>query len=148
MGSFQTESKILNSEVLNHFLLFINKTEEGFEEIYHAFQTTAGKLRGKVSAQLAYLGINHIKLWYTLMSTIEILRITTMILFFLGSVCDDWCEWATEWPCYGVFPCEVRRGSSGPYGQSIRPRSIPAAIWSVWHTHSFRVLSELPGGES
>lgn len=79
--------------MLNHFLLFINKTEEGFEEIYHAFKTTAGKLRGKVSAQLAYLGINHIKVWYTLISTIEIsteiLRITTMILFFLGSVCDD-----------------------------------------------------------
>ncbi|XP_016347302.1 protein disulfide-isomerase [Sinocyclocheilus anshuiensis] len=43
-----TASKILNSEVLNHFLLFINKTEEGFEEIYQAFKTTAGKLRGKV----------------------------------------------------------------------------------------------------
>uniref|UniRef100_A0A8C1LSE9 Zgc:136472 n=1 Tax=Cyprinus carpio TaxID=7962 RepID=A0A8C1LSE9_CYPCA len=47
MGSFQTASKILNSEVLNHFL-FINKTEEGFEEIYQAFKTTVGKLRGKV----------------------------------------------------------------------------------------------------
>ncbi len=53
IGSFQTSSKILNSEVLNHFILFINKTEEGYEEIYHAFKTTAGKLRGKVSAQLA-----------------------------------------------------------------------------------------------
>lgn len=52
MGSFQTASKILNSEVLNHFL-FINKTEEGFEEIYQAFKTTVGKLRGKVSAHLA-----------------------------------------------------------------------------------------------
>ncbi len=64
IGSFQTSSKILNSEVLNHFILFINKTEEGYEEIYNAFKTTAGKLRGKVSAQLAYLAINHIKWWY------------------------------------------------------------------------------------
>uniref|UniRef100_A0A9J8BCN5 protein disulfide-isomerase n=1 Tax=Cyprinus carpio carpio TaxID=630221 RepID=A0A9J8BCN5_CYPCA len=44
----ETASKILNSVVLNHFLLFINKTEEGFEEIYLAFKTTAEKLRGKV----------------------------------------------------------------------------------------------------
>ncbi|XP_067260745.1 protein disulfide-isomerase [Chanodichthys erythropterus] len=43
-----TASKILNSVVLNHLLLFINKTEDGFEEIYHAFKTTAEKLRGKV----------------------------------------------------------------------------------------------------
>lgn len=43
-----TASKILNSVVLNHLLLFINKTEDGFEELYHAFKTTAEKLRGKV----------------------------------------------------------------------------------------------------
>ncbi|XP_051559264.1 protein disulfide-isomerase [Myxocyprinus asiaticus] len=43
-----TASKILNSVVLNHLLLFINKVEEGFKEIYEAFETTAEKLTGKV----------------------------------------------------------------------------------------------------
>lgn len=43
-----TASKILNSVVLNHLLLFVNKVEEGFEEIYHTFKTTAEKFRGKV----------------------------------------------------------------------------------------------------
>ncbi|KAK2908583.1 hypothetical protein Q8A67_004420 [Cirrhinus molitorella] len=43
-----TASKILNSAVLNHLLLFINKSEERFEEIYHAFKTTAETFRGKV----------------------------------------------------------------------------------------------------
>nr|XP_021331513.1 protein disulfide-isomerase-like protein of the testis isoform X1 [Danio rerio] len=44
----KTASKILNSVILNHLLLFISKTEGGFEEIYNAYETTAEKFRGKV----------------------------------------------------------------------------------------------------
>ncbi|XP_065110324.1 protein disulfide-isomerase [Paramisgurnus dabryanus] len=43
-----TASKILNSVVLNHLLLFINKVEGGFGEIYRAFENTAEKFKGKV----------------------------------------------------------------------------------------------------
>ncbi|TRY77669.1 hypothetical protein DNTS_017952 [Danionella cerebrum] len=43
----ETASKILNSDVLSHFILFINKTE-AFEEIYNAFKSTAKTLRGKI----------------------------------------------------------------------------------------------------
>ncbi|XP_050971699.1 LOW QUALITY PROTEIN: protein disulfide-isomerase [Labeo rohita] len=44
----KTASKILNSAVLNHFLLFVNKTQKGFKKIYNAFETTAEQFRGKV----------------------------------------------------------------------------------------------------
>ncbi|XP_056318524.1 protein disulfide-isomerase [Danio aesculapii] len=43
-----TASKILNSVILDHLLLFISKTEGGFEEIYDAYKTTAEKFRGKI----------------------------------------------------------------------------------------------------
>ncbi|KAA0722561.1 Protein disulfide-isomerase [Triplophysa tibetana] len=43
-----TASKILNSVVQNHLLLFINKADEGFKDINRTFETTAEKFRGKV----------------------------------------------------------------------------------------------------
>uniref|UniRef100_A0AAY4CQL9 protein disulfide-isomerase n=1 Tax=Denticeps clupeoides TaxID=299321 RepID=A0AAY4CQL9_9TELE len=43
-----TASQILSSLVMNHLLLFINKTEKNFPDLHHAFQTTAAHFRGQV----------------------------------------------------------------------------------------------------
>uniref|UniRef100_A0AAY4CS41 Uncharacterized protein n=1 Tax=Denticeps clupeoides TaxID=299321 RepID=A0AAY4CS41_9TELE len=40
--------KILSSLVMNHLLLFINKTEKNFPDLHHAFQTTAAHFRGQI----------------------------------------------------------------------------------------------------
>ncbi|TSK17832.1 Protein disulfide-isomerase [Bagarius yarrelli] len=44
----KTSSKILNSVVQNHLLLFIDKAEKGFKQIYRAFKSTAKEYRGKI----------------------------------------------------------------------------------------------------
>ncbi|XP_071246374.1 protein disulfide-isomerase-like [Salvelinus alpinus] len=44
----QTASRILSSPVLNHAILFVNKTDEGFHTVYSAFQAAAAPYRGKV----------------------------------------------------------------------------------------------------
>ncbi|XP_030636775.1 protein disulfide-isomerase [Chanos chanos] len=43
-----TASQILNSVLLNHLILFINKTEESFPETYRAFEIAAKHFRGQV----------------------------------------------------------------------------------------------------
>ncbi|KAF5901391.1 protein disulfide-isomerase-like, partial [Clarias magur] len=44
----ETSSKILNSVVQNHLVLFIHKAKGGFKQIYRAFKSTAKEYRGKV----------------------------------------------------------------------------------------------------
>ncbi|XP_062866716.1 protein disulfide-isomerase [Trichomycterus rosablanca] len=44
----KTSSKILNSVVQNHLILFIEKAVKGYKEIYRAFKSTAKEFRGKV----------------------------------------------------------------------------------------------------
>ncbi|KAF4075098.1 hypothetical protein AMELA_G00230730 [Ameiurus melas] len=44
----KTSSKILNSVVQNHFILFIDKSEKGFRQTYRAFKNSAKEYRGKV----------------------------------------------------------------------------------------------------
>lgn len=44
----QTASQILSSPVLNHALLFVNKSSEDFDEIFSAFSSTAETFRMKV----------------------------------------------------------------------------------------------------
>ncbi|XP_066516145.1 protein disulfide-isomerase [Hoplias malabaricus] len=44
----KTSSKILNSVVQNHLVLFIDKAEKGFRLIARAFKSTAKEFRGKV----------------------------------------------------------------------------------------------------
>uniref|UniRef100_A0AAY4C4V4 protein disulfide-isomerase n=1 Tax=Denticeps clupeoides TaxID=299321 RepID=A0AAY4C4V4_9TELE len=44
----KTASQILSSLVMNHLLLFINKTEKNFPDLHHAFQTTAAHFRGQI----------------------------------------------------------------------------------------------------
>ncbi|KAI4903322.1 hypothetical protein NFI96_015940 [Prochilodus magdalenae] len=44
----KTSSKILNSVVQNHLILFIDKTEKEFRQIHRAFRNTAKKFRGTV----------------------------------------------------------------------------------------------------
>ncbi|XP_027011881.1 protein disulfide-isomerase [Tachysurus fulvidraco] len=44
----KTSSKILNSVVLNHLILFIDKTENGFKQTYRAFKSAAKVYRGKI----------------------------------------------------------------------------------------------------
>ncbi|KAM9454625.1 protein disulfide-isomerase [Clarias gariepinus] len=44
----ETSSKILNSVVQNHLVLFIDKAKGGFKQIYRAFKSTAKEYRGKV----------------------------------------------------------------------------------------------------
>ncbi|XP_060755472.1 protein disulfide-isomerase [Neoarius graeffei] len=44
----KTSSKILNSVVQNHLVLFINKAEKGFKQIYRAFKSSAKEYRGKI----------------------------------------------------------------------------------------------------
>ncbi|KAJ8001321.1 hypothetical protein DPEC_G00168330 [Dallia pectoralis] len=44
----QTASRILSSSVLNHAILFVNKTNEEFQTIYTAFQASAATYRGRV----------------------------------------------------------------------------------------------------
>lgn len=48
----QTASQILNSPVLNHALLFVNKSSADFEEISSAFSSAAEKFRMKVCKTL------------------------------------------------------------------------------------------------
>lgn len=47
----QTSSKILNSVVQNHLVLFTDKAKKGFKQIYRAFKSTAKEYRGKVGIQ-------------------------------------------------------------------------------------------------
>lgn len=44
----QTASQILSSPVLNHALLFVNKSSAGFKEIHSAFKSAAEAFRLKV----------------------------------------------------------------------------------------------------
>ncbi|XP_031667092.1 protein disulfide-isomerase isoform X1 [Oncorhynchus kisutch] len=44
----QTASRILSSPVLNHAILFVNKTDERFQTVYSDFQAAAAPYRGKV----------------------------------------------------------------------------------------------------
>ncbi|MCI4393654.1 hypothetical protein PGIGA_G00160080 [Pangasianodon gigas] len=44
----KTSSKILNSMVQSHLVLFIDKAEKGFKQTYRAFKSTAKDYRGKV----------------------------------------------------------------------------------------------------
>uniref|UniRef100_A0A3Q0SBV8 Zgc:136472 n=1 Tax=Amphilophus citrinellus TaxID=61819 RepID=A0A3Q0SBV8_AMPCI len=44
----QTASQILSSPVLNHALLFVNKSSEDFDEIFSAFSSTAETFRMKI----------------------------------------------------------------------------------------------------
>ncbi|XP_037546225.1 protein disulfide-isomerase [Nematolebias whitei] len=44
----QTASQILSSPVLNHALLFVNKSSEGFKEIFSAFNSAAEAFRMKI----------------------------------------------------------------------------------------------------
>ncbi|XP_023670835.1 protein disulfide-isomerase [Paramormyrops kingsleyae] len=43
-----TSARILNSVINNHAILFANKSEEHYEEIYMAFERTAAEFKGKV----------------------------------------------------------------------------------------------------
>ncbi|KAG7315758.1 hypothetical protein KOW79_020624 [Hemibagrus wyckioides] len=43
-----TSSKILNSVVQNHLVLFTDKAKKGFKQIYRAFKSTAKEYRGKI----------------------------------------------------------------------------------------------------
>ncbi|XP_012986841.1 protein disulfide-isomerase isoform X1 [Esox lucius] len=44
----QTASRILSSTVVNHAILFVNKTDEGFPTVHSAFQAAAAIYRGQV----------------------------------------------------------------------------------------------------
>uniref|UniRef100_A0A4W4FMV1 protein disulfide-isomerase n=2 Tax=Electrophorus electricus TaxID=8005 RepID=A0A4W4FMV1_ELEEL len=44
----KTSGKILNSLLQNHMVLFIDKTEKGFRQIYRTFKSTAKQFRGVV----------------------------------------------------------------------------------------------------
>ncbi|XP_046694308.1 protein disulfide-isomerase [Silurus meridionalis] len=52
----ETSAKILNSVVQNHLVLFIDKAEKGFKQIYRAFKSTAKEYRGKVLFVLINVG--------------------------------------------------------------------------------------------
>lgn len=47
----QTATQILTSPVLNHALLFVNKSSADFKEIYAAFNSAAEAFRLKVQTQ-------------------------------------------------------------------------------------------------
>lgn len=49
----QTASQILSSPVLNHALLFVNKSSAGFKEIHSAFKSAAEAFRLKVRTKHA-----------------------------------------------------------------------------------------------